>query len=132
MKLIRAYQQVYGKLYGVLVFAAFIYFILVGLFWNYIAFRTTGFNLVATIFTLVFVALLLIKHKLTTLIVGIVGLFFSIIICLGVIASHDKYKAAVAAGDNEINIMITFSVLNIVMFLLLIFSYLRAHIQNPE
>jgi hypothetical protein len=132
MKLIRAYQQVYGKLYGVLVFAAFIYFILVGLFWNYIAFRTSGFNLVATIFTLVFVVLLLIKHKLTTLIVGIIGLFFSIISLLDVLAAHNKYKAAVGAGDSEIRVMIAFSVTNVVLFLLLIFGFMRAHIHNPD
>ncbi|MGN6568920.1 MAG: hypothetical protein ACTHJ0_13250 [Flavipsychrobacter sp.] len=132
MKLIKAYQQVYGKLYGVLVFAAFIYFVLVGLFWNYIAIKTQGFNLVALIFTLVFVALIFLKHRLATLIVGIIGLFFSIVSFLGVLASHEQYKAAVAAGNNEINFMIVFSVINVVMFLLLIFSYLRAHVQNPE
>jgi len=132
MKLINAYQQIYGKLYGILVFAAFIYFILVGLFWNYIAFRTSGFNLIAVIFTLVFVALLIWKHKLTTLIVGIIGLFFSMISFLDVLAAHNKYKAAVAAKDSEINVMIAFSVINVVLFLLLIFSFMRAHIHNPD
>lgn len=132
MSLIRAYQQIYGKFYGVLVFAAFVYFILVGLFWNYIALRTTGFNIVATIFTVVFVALLFLKHKLATLIIGIIGLFFSIILALDIIATHNKYKAAVGANNNEINTMIVFCIVTVIMFLLLIFSYMRAHIQNPE
>ncbi|MBS1687102.1 MAG: hypothetical protein JSS96_00135 [Bacteroidetes bacterium] len=132
MKLIKAFQQTFGKIYGVLVFAAFLYFIVVGIFWSYESFKGGQFNIVALIFTLVFIALMYFRHRLATLIVGIIGLFFSIISFLGVIASYNKYKATIAAADQHIGIIITFSVLNLVMFFLLIFSYLRAFIQNPD
>jgi len=132
MKLINAFQQTFGKIYGVLVFAAFLYFIAVGIFWSYESFKSGQFNIVALIFTLVFIALTYFRHKLATLIVGIVGLFFSIISFLGVLASYHKYKAAIAPADQHIGTIISFSVLNLVMFFILIFSYLRAFIQNPD
>jgi len=132
MKLINAFQQTFGKIYGVLVFAAFLYFIVVGIFWSYESFKSGQFNIVALIFTLVFIALTYFRHKLATLIVGIVGLFFSIISFLGVLASYNKYKAAIAPPDQHIGIIIFFAALNLVMFFVLIFSYLRAFIQNPD
>jgi len=111
--------------YGVLVYIAYGFYILMGLTWFSVGFLSSGhFNLQAFMLTLVFSVQAWYKNVLVNLILGVLSLGLSIFMLLQEIEAENLFaKGAVA--DSFTKILIGFALLSITMSLILIFSYTK-------
>lgn len=121
MNFINAFLTQYGKPYGWLVLAAYIFFLLTGLIWIY---EQPG--LYSIVFTAFFAAQLYFKHRLVNLIAGVVFLFVSIIVFLEILS------ATYGKDHFDGQVLIPFGILSIFFSCILIFSYRRAFLERNQ
>ncbi|XZF15652.1 hypothetical protein ACTHGU_05910 [Chitinophagaceae bacterium MMS25-I14] len=118
MRLIDSFRNLYGGFYGILLFSAYLYFMLTGAIWLY---EFPGIS--ALIFVAVFGVQMYFKNKLANLIIGVILLFMSIGLLLQQLSLYEKP----AGGDS---LMLGFAILNILGSGVLIFSFLQAFLQK--
>lgn len=121
MNFINAFLTQYGKPYGWLVLAAYIFFLLTGIIWVY-----EQPTLYSIVFTAFFAAQLYFKHRLANLIAGVLLLFVSIIELLNTLA------ATYGKDHFDGRILIPFGILSIFFSGILIFSYRRAFLERNQ
>jgi hypothetical protein len=120
MKIISPLQNIYGKIYGTLVFGACTFFTLAGLVWfTGLMIKHKKFNIVALLLILSFGTQLIYHKKLAALVSGIITLFFSLWLFMGVTANRSSLPGVFTIG-------IILSLLGIVSSGILIFSFLHA------
>ena len=111
--------------YGVLVYIAYSFYILMGATWFVVSFFNTGhFNLQAFMLTLVFSVQAWFKNVLTNLILGILSLALSIFMLLQEIEAEDLFAKGIIVNFFT-RALLTFSFVSIAMSLILIFSYIK-------
>ena len=116
--------------YSVLVFISYIYFFLVGLVWFYENFNAnSNINVIALGIMLVFIIQAYYRNKILNLILGILGLFFSIWVLLEVVAGYNLF-AKTAHLDNTGKMLITFGIIDVLMSGILMFSYMMLNKDN--
>ncbi len=126
MKSIRNLQSIYGKGYGALVFASCLFFLLAGVIWfGKMLIVNKEFNTTAFAMMLVFATLLVYHKKLAALVAGIISLFFSLFLFMGIAANKASLLGVFAIG-------IIVSLLAVISSGILIFSFLKAfkHSEN--
>jgi len=109
--------------YEVLLFAAYAFFILLGLAWFFMSF-SGGFNPTAFFIVVVFAVQAYYRHRLTNLILGVLALFFSIFMLMDVISTYnlmDKH----AVYNGFVKGFILMSLVSVVMSVILVFGYLK-------
>ncbi|HXS35796.1 MAG TPA: hypothetical protein VN721_03800 [Flavipsychrobacter sp.] len=128
MKLIRSHKAIFGNGYGIAVFIACIYFVLLGGFWFFEAlFTTEQFSYGGFVMMVIFLVQLFLRRKLANLILGVIVLFFSIWFFL---ISSSEYPSSKVKSDVPIELIwigLTISITSIIMSGILIFSYFKAH-----
>jgi len=116
--------------YGVLVYIAYGFYILMGLTWFIISFLSSGhFNLQAFMLTLIFSVQAYYKNVLTNLILGVLSLGLSIFMLLQEIEAADLFARG-AIADTFTKILIGFAFLSIILSVILIFSYAKFGIKD--
>ena len=116
--------------YEVLVFAAYGFYLLLGLVWFMMSLvRSHQFNAEALFIVVVFATQVYFKHRLTNLILGILALFFSIWMLLDVINSFDL-MAKGAHIDGLSGGLMFFCVFSMIMSGILIFSYTKLSFKD--
>lgn len=126
MKIIRTLQGIYGRSYGILVFAACLFFTLTGLVWFLrmaIAFHV--FKPTALVIALFFGTLLVYHRKLAALISGVITLFFSLFLFMEVATNRAALQDLFVTG-------MVFSLACLVSSGILVFSFLRAFKHSED
>lgn len=128
MSLIPYLKQTYGKVYGMLVLTAYLFFIALGATWFFSLFLTTKeFSYQGFILMVAFIVQIFLRKKLVNLILGILTLFFSLWSFLQVLAVYSD-----AARDNSVPVIVykvgfILAVVSIILSGILIFSFYEAH-----
>ena len=126
MKYIRSYQDQYGKIFGVLVFSAYVYFLLIG-----VALLIIYSNiLVGGIPTIFFLIQLYYKNRIANLVSGIILLMISIFIFLERLSGLGGTQQNIYPTLSAVTFVI--SSLNVILSGVLLFSFLRAFYKKEN
>lgn len=116
--------------YEILVYAAWGYFLLLGLLWFGMSlWGGHQFNAEALFIVVAFAAQFYFKHRLTNLILGILALFFSIWMLLDVFSSFDL-MAKSAHIDGLSGGLMAFCFFSMIMSVVLIFGYTKLSFKD--
>ena len=116
--------------YEMLVFAAYGFYLLLGLIWFMMSLlRSHQFNAEALFIVVVFATQIYFRHRLTNLILGILALFFSIGMLLDVINSFGLMAKGTQIDGLSGGLMF-FCVFSMIMSGILVFSYTKLSFKD--
>lgn len=128
-KVAQSYQQTYGSAYGILVMSALLYFFVVGTIWLLVPLIKFGiFNYWPLLMMAVYGAQLFLRNKIVNVVLGIFGLFFSVLQLL----NSAKYYQEFSAYRDLLSIIIVVFVLALIMSGILLFGFLQAFKQDQN
>ena len=118
--------------YGVMVYIAYGFFILMGLSWFLISLSGDGhLNYPALSLIAIFAVQAYFRNKVTNLILGIISLMLSIFMLLEVIQTYDLFAKNAVAGVLA-KALLLFCFTSIFMSVILIFSYTKLSFKAQE
>lgn len=117
--------------YEKLVYVAYGFYLLLGLVWFIMSMINSHFfNVQAFILIVAFAAQIYYKHRLTNLILGVLGLFLSIWMLMSLINTPDSVVNGLNTYDSFTKGLMWFSVLSIIMAGILMFSYTKLSFKD--
>ncbi len=126
MNIISTLQSTYGKVYGLLVFAASIFFMVIGAIWfGRMLFWAKSFHMPSFLLMTAFMVQLIYHKKLAPLVSGIITLFFSLWLLMQVSTNKEGLKGVYSVG-------LILSIIAIISSGILIFSFLQAHKEESR
>lgn len=128
-KVTQSYKQTYGNTYGILVMSALLYFFIIGTIWLLVPLVKFGFfNYWPLLMMAVYGVQLFFRNKIVNVVLGIFGLFFSILQLL----NSAKYYREFSAYRDLLGIIIGIFIVAFIMSGILLFGFLQAFKQDQN
>lgn len=116
--------------YNILLYLAYIFYIIFGIFWFYESFASSRhFNYAAFGMVLVFGIQLFFRRRLVNLVLGIITLFLSIWMAMEIVSSYNLFAKGTSLDDGG-KLVMGISVASIIISIILMFSFQTLNKEN--